>query len=162
MLSNPLFANNARLVRASENAPPMRRGETDAEAVRILQNALIGVGVTTMRRSVRPDGTLDGNYGGETVEAVKRFQRLVGLVDNTGHGDGMVGRKTMLELDRVAPQRPVPVVLAQEPAPTPHAETPQTTTTTAIRLPTGATMLREYRRFRAVQGRREISNQCAA
>ena len=171
MLTNPLFANHPRFVRAAENAPPMRRGEPDSAAVRILQNALIGVGVATMRRSIRPDGTLDGDYGTETVQAVRRFQRKVGLVDNTGQGDGVVGRETLRALDAEAPHRLVPVTVTPPAAaptgagtPTPRAETPQTTVTTAIRLPTPATMLREYQRFRDVRGLpcgQDIRNQCA-
>lgn len=170
MLTNPLFANTPRFLRAEGNAPPMRRGEGDRDAVRILQNALIGVGVATMRRSIRPDGTLDGDYGTETVQAVRRFQRKVGLVDNTGQGDGVVGRNTLRALDAEAPRQPVPVTVmatlagTQTQTPTPRAETPQTTVTTAVRLPTPAAMLREYQRFRDVRGLpcgQDIRNQCA-
>ena len=166
MLTNPLFAGNARLVRAAENAPAMRRGESDREAVRILQNALVGVEAATMRRSIRPDGTLDGDFGSETVQGVKRFQEQHGLVGRSGRGDGIVGRLTLHELDTHAPHTPVPVTVTNGPAPTPRAETSGTlATTSSVRLPTAADMQREYRRFREVRGRpcgrNDIRNQCA-
>ena len=91
---NSAFASSERLQRAAENAPAMRRGEKDSEAVRILQQALIGVGVATMRRSLRPDGSLDGLYGSETVKAVRRFQEKAGLAAK-GKGDGITGRNTL-------------------------------------------------------------------
>jgi|GEM_PF-3262958 len=164
-LTNPLFRNNARIRDAAENAPAMRRGERDHEAVRILQNALIGVGAATMRRSIRPDGTLDGDYGGETVAAVARFQATVGLADEGRNGDGVAGRLTWKALDEKAPSQPAPVSITTTPVVTPRAETEQTLGPNTIRLPTATVLLREYRRFRDVQGmpcgQETITNQCA-
>lgn len=163
-LTNQLFQNNARIRAASENAPPMRRGERDADAVRILQNALIGVGAATMRRSIRPDGTLDGDYGGETVSAVARFQAMAGQAEDGGTGDGIAGRLTWLALDERAPHEPVPVSVTPTPVVTPRAETAETLGPGAIQIPTATALLREYRRFRDVQGLpcgQDITNQCA-
>lgn len=167
-LSNPDFAANARIRNAAENAPPMRRGEADAEAVRILQSALVRVGAATLRRSRAADGTLDGDYGGETVRAVQRFQQMMGLTGTDGRGDGIAGRTTWRALDRVTTgAEPVPA--APPPAPanpaTPPAETPATVrATSTVSLPAASRMLAEYRRFRDVAGKpcqRGITNQCA-
>lgn len=164
-LTNPLFAGNARLNAAANNAPAMRRGESDETAVRLIQNALIGCGAATMRQSIRPDGTLDGDYGGETVRGVQRFQSMHGLVGEGRTGDGVVGRDTMQKLDEVAPRQPAQTNLTPGPTVTPPAETPTTARATGtVSLPTSAQMLEQYRRFRDVRGKpcqRDITNQCA-
>ena len=163
-LTNPLFRDNPRIRNAAENAPAMRRGERDREAVRILQNALIGVGAATMRRSIRSDGTLDGDYGSETVSGVARFQASVGQAEEGGTGDGIAGRLTWEALDTRAPHTPVPVSITSGPQVTPHSETKQTLGPGSIQVPTASVLLREYRRFRDVQGLpcgQGITNQCA-
>ncbi|POF29586.1 T6SS effector amidase Tae4 family protein [Roseibium marinum] len=164
-LSNPQFRDNARIRNAAENAPPLRRGDPDQEAVRILQNALISVGSASMRRSIRPDGTLDGDYGGETVAAVARFQAIAGLAEEGRTGDGVAGRLTWKVLDERAPRAPVPVSITPAPSITPRAETERTLGPGAVRLPTAATLLREYQTFRDVQGmpcgQESVTNQCA-
>ena len=81
------MASNIRLQNASQNAPPMRSGEQDHTAVAILQNALLAVKAGTFRRSLLADGSLDGDYGNETVAAVARFQEKSGLVVGGRHGD---------------------------------------------------------------------------
>ena len=86
-LTNPILASNIRLQNAAQNAPPMRRGEQDHTAVAILQNALLAVKAGTFRRSLLADGSLDGDYGNETVAAVARFQEKSGLVVGGRHGD---------------------------------------------------------------------------
>ncbi|WP_299473857.1 T6SS effector amidase Tae4 family protein [uncultured Roseibium sp.] len=163
-LTNPLFRDNARIRDAAENAPPMRRGERDAEAVRILQNALIAVNAATLRRSIRPDGTLDGDYGGETVAGVARFQAMAGQAEDGGRGDGIAGRLTWQALDERAPHEPATVSITPAPVVTPHAETSQTLGPDGVRLPSAAVLLREYRQFREVNGLpcgQGITNQCA-
>ncbi len=169
-LTNPLFAGNTRLENASENAPPMRRGEPDQEAVRLIQRALIANGAATMRRSIRADGSLDGDYGGETFRGVQRFQEMNGMTSGGRSGDGVVGRLTMRKLDEVTPNVPASTNLTPAaPQPTPPAETPSTTgpartATGAPQIPSADALLREYRRFRDVRGKpcqRDITNQCA-
>ena len=152
ILQHPLFRNNARIHRAAQNAPAMFRGESDREAVVILQNALIANGAATMRRSIA-NGELDGDYGSETHEGVKRFQIAQGLTDTRGNADGIAGRNTWLALDRETPMVPAPINLTPgSTAVTPPAESPTTTRAPAgARLPRPDDMLREYRRFR--QGR---------
>lgn len=163
-LTNPLFRNNARIRDAAENSPAMRRGERNEEAVRILQNALIAVNAATMRRSIRSDGTLDGDYGGETVAGVARFQAMVGQAEEGRSGDGVAGRLTWAALDERAPHQPVPVSITASPAVTPRAESTETLGPGSVRTPTATALLREYRRFREVNGLpcgQDITNQCA-
>lgn len=165
---NPDFATNARLRLAAENSPAMSRGEKDEEAVSILQQALIGVGAATMRRSIRSDGTLDGEFGSETVKAVRRFQEMAGLASKGG-GDGIAGRKTLAALDERAPYPPVSPGLVAGPKVIPRAETTKTTESVSlVKLPTASDMLREYKKFRELKGkpctprwRGPIRNQCA-
>ncbi len=164
-LHNPLFANNARICGAATNAPPMRRGEADRVAVRILQNMMIAVGAGTMRRSIR-DGELDGDYGGETERAVQRFQETHQLGGRRRKGDGIAGQRVWEKLDVVAPHGLVPINLTPHMASvTPLAETRETTDTSRTPvLPTPADLEHEYRRFRDVQGRpcaQPITHQCA-
>jgi hypothetical protein len=165
-LNHPLFAGIARLECAADNAPPLRRGEPDGDAVRRIQQALIACDAATMRRSIRADGTLDGDFGSETFRGVQRFQEMHGLVGTGCRGDGIVGRNTMRTLDEATPDEPVVTNLTPgRDRPTPPAETPSTTHTTGrVSLPSPAAILREYRRFRGVHGRpcqRPITNQCA-
>ena len=186
-LSHPLFASNARIQSAAQNAPAMRRGEPDEAAVRLLQQALVACGAATMRRSRTPDGGFDGDYGGETHRGVERFQEMHGLTNTRGRGDGIAGRATWAKLDTATPrQASAPYVpggavvtsaLAGARAAAasaaasggtsapPPAETPATVQTPGrVSLPTPDAMLREYRRFRDVQGKpcqRGITNQCA-
>lgn len=165
-LQNPLFSNNARIVRAAENAPPMRRGETDKEAVSIIQNALIGVGAGTMRRSII-NGELDGDYGGETYLAVKRFQERVGLGGPRRKGDGILGRITMANLDQCAPHQSVPINLTPGRGVTPLAESQTTVQASSlVDVPKASDMYREYRKFldlprRGKPCQQNIIHQCA-
>lgn len=163
-LTNPLFRDNARIRDAAENAPPMRRGERNEEAVRILQNALIAVNAATMRRSIRQDGSLDGDYGSETVAGVARFQAMAGQAEDDGRGDGIAGRLTWTALDARAPHQPVPVSITPAPSVTPRAESTETLGPGGVSPPTASALLSEYRRFREVNGLpcgQNITNQCA-
>lgn len=92
------FRGVPRLHSAARNHPPLRAGErSDAEVV--LQGALIDLGFR-MPRSVDRDGTPDGIYGRETVEAVRAFHRQRGL-----SVDGSAGRQTLTRLDEVHAKR---------------------------------------------------------
>ncbi len=62
----------------------LKPGDTGNQ-VKVLQRALASLGFST--------GTPDGDYGPATEEAVKKFQRSVGLDD-----DGVVGSKTLQAL----------------------------------------------------------------
>lgn len=92
------FQSVPRLHSAARNHPPLRAGER-SDAVIVLQGALIDLGFR-MPRSVDRDGTPDGIYGRETVEAVQAFQRQRGL-----SVDGSAGRQTLTRLDEVHAKR---------------------------------------------------------
>ncbi len=94
------FANNQRLQQASNNNPPMKKGET-GEAVAILQQALIDLGgfampITTANGSKNPDGI----YGNETTAVVRKFQTQQALSP-----DGIAGRQTLTRLDELEQKR---------------------------------------------------------
>ena len=104
-LTSPRFASNQRLLRASENNPPLRRGER-GQAVQIVQQTLIDLG-HALPVSTRKHGRPDGIFGAETKSAVRDFQKRFKL-----GVDGIVGRNTMAVLDRYAPDggfTPAPV-----------------------------------------------------
>lgn len=101
-LTSPRFVSNARLRRAAENNPPLRSGDPDRTAVAIVQQTLADLGLA-LPRSTRPDGSMDGIYGPETVAAVQKFQRQHRLVDARGIADGVAGRNVLGKLDQVAP-----------------------------------------------------------
>lgn len=96
-LSSPRFSWNTRLQEVERNSPAMRRGES-GHAVRLIQQSMIDLGIDPMTVSVKKYGTVDGIYGSETVQAVKKYQRSKRL----GH-DGVVGRHTMQALDADLP-----------------------------------------------------------
>ncbi len=148
MLTSRLFAGNTRLARAAENAPPLRRGENDHDAVRLLQQALQDLNVASLRRSQTADGMLDGDYGSETFEAVRKFQEDNGLNTDGRPGDGIAGRETLGMLDDLAAARNLsPRTAAAAAVAPPPTETPETLPVTAPRIPSAAVMMREYRRF---------------
>ena len=163
-LSNPIFQANARIRDASHNSPPMTRGETDQDAVKILQRALISVGAASMNQSFQ-NGNPDGHFGQETIEAVRRFQTRHGQVDRLGHASGNAGRAFWEAMDAEAPAD-----LGVPPLP-PGAQRPETPGTTRApvrpRMPTPAQMEEIYRSYRDLpRGRRgkpcarNITNQC--
>ena len=175
MLTSRLFAANPRLTAAADNAPPMRRDEPDRDAVRLLQQGLRDLGVASMRRSIGRDGIFDGGYGGETFDAVRKFQEDNGMLGRNGRGDGVAGRDTLTLLDRLAAEaRLEPLTPQTAAAAAPPVETPQTLGADVPRLPSAVRLKAEYERFRAVGGkpcprivqiseteRGQIANQCA-
>jgi len=62
----------------------LKPGDT-GPSVKVLQRALASLGFST--------GTVDGDYGPATEDAVKQFQRSAGLAD-----DGIVGSETLRKL----------------------------------------------------------------
>ena len=93
------FRKNRRIQSAAENAPPMKPGEGDVEAVRVLQHALIDAGFSI------PDGPT-GNYGRETMAAVQALERRWSLMSDTG----IAGRQVFERLDALLAKTPVIVV----------------------------------------------------
>lgn len=82
------FATNNRIKRAADNAPPMKPGEPDREAVTILQEALIQAGFQIK------DGAT-GLYGPQTTAAVQEVERKHGLDSD----QGIAGHQVITRLD---------------------------------------------------------------
>jgi hypothetical protein len=104
-LTSPRFSGNVRLQNAANNRPAMNWGEV-GEAVRLVQQALIDRGFR-MPISMNKFGSPDGIFGDETKATVKTFQSLHGL-----DTDGIVGKNTLAELDRLLPTAgsPLPAI----------------------------------------------------
>jgi len=89
------FAGNPRLEAAFHNSPAIHIGES-GEAVRLVQEALVDQGFR-MPGSTKPrTGELDGGFGQETFDTIRRFQEQQGL-----EVDGVVGHETLRELDKL-------------------------------------------------------------
>lgn len=101
-LSSPRFKTNERLRLAAANNPALRKGHSGL-AVRIIQQALIELG-HRLPVSTKKYRTPDGEYGTETKEAVREFQRKHSL-----GRDGVVGKNTMAKLDRLLPNPAPPL-----------------------------------------------------
>ena len=102
-LSSPRFSNNQTLVSAEQNSPPLRRG-SQGEGIRLIQQALIDLGLP-MPISTSRYGSPDGIYGNETVSKVRQFQ----LAHPPLSKDGVVGGNTMRKLDRLLPNSAPPL-----------------------------------------------------
>ena len=99
----------ARFAKAANDAPVMKRGELNREAVRLLQQALIDLEYRLPR--TMKYGTPDGTFGDETRDAVKAFQtKYLG----PAAADGKVGKNTLSKLDDLLPRAGAPL----EPLPT--------------------------------------------
>jgi peptidoglycan hydrolase-like protein with peptidoglycan-binding domain len=175
MLRSQLFSQNARLNQAATNSPPMRRGERDTAAVALLQQALRDLNVASMRRSINADGTFDGDYAGETFQAVRKFQEDNGMTNGRNHGDGIVGTDTLGALDFLAAAQGLTPVAPLPPSSImPAVETQSTLPVGDPRIPSAARLRQEYGRFidsgglpcnatRSTEsgGTTGITNQCA-
>ncbi len=102
-LTSSRYAGIPRLESAFDNNPALRSGEK-GEAVKAVQQGVIDDGIP-MPVSTKKTGAPDGDYGGETVKAVKEFQTKHGLLDG-GVADGVVGRRTLRKLDELAGSGP--------------------------------------------------------
>ena len=91
-VSSPRFTRNGRLVKASENKPPMKQGEK-GEAVAIVQDAFIDLGFALPISTANGRKLADGVYGPETAKTARNFQAAFGLTV-----DGVVGRQTLQKL----------------------------------------------------------------
>lgn len=96
-LNSPRFRWSSRLQQAERNSPPMRRGER-GQAVRLIQQSMIDLGIDPMTISIKRYGSPDGIYGNETKAAVRKYQQSKSLSQ-----DGVVGRNTMRALDADLP-----------------------------------------------------------
>jgi hypothetical protein len=94
-LQSVKYSRNARLEKAFDNDPTLKKGET-GEAVKLVQEGLVADGFE-MPLSTKPNGEMDTIFGDETFRTVQKFQRKHKLSD-----DGIVGRDTLRKLDEQA------------------------------------------------------------
>jgi peptidoglycan hydrolase-like protein with peptidoglycan-binding domain len=84
----PAWAANVRIQRAANNNPPIRRGDPDRVAVKLLQEALIASGFPMLAGA-------DGTFGTQTANAIiaaeKKFEFQVDA--------GIAGREVLGALD---------------------------------------------------------------
>jgi hypothetical protein len=102
-LTSERFKNNQRLQAAADNNPVMKKFETDRDAVRLVQQALIDLKINDgLPANVNPL-KVNGAFDDTMYIAVKRFQMRFPkeLYDKTGSPDGRLGRKTLLKLDEL-------------------------------------------------------------
>ncbi len=112
-LRSPRFTDPkcaARFQKALNNTPTIKKHETEQLVVRRLQQALIDVG-HPLPKSTAKFSTPDGDFGNETFEAVRAFQRRYWPTETP---DGKVGKNTLSKLDDLlplagAPLPPLPV-----------------------------------------------------
>jgi hypothetical protein len=176
-LVHSLFATNSRLQRAANNSPPLRRGDS-GDAVALIQQALVSLG-QSLPLSTQPDGSMDGDFAGETVRALKAFQRAETLVDDHGSHDGVAGSRTLHRMDArliAAGSAARPTVLATPAGPVPQLEDPAQVVPIRFQINrvTGAALFAAYqdmadspngslqcRRGRGGAGGTLVGNQCA-
>jgi peptidoglycan hydrolase-like protein with peptidoglycan-binding domain len=95
-LTSPRFKSDATLNRVEANHAVLKNGSTGT-AVHLVQMALLDLGhampISTGNTNFSPDGI----YGNETKQAVKKFQKDHPPLSD----DGVVGQKTIRELDRL-------------------------------------------------------------
>ncbi len=95
-LVSPRFRGNRTLRGLASKQGVMKRGAS-GRAVHLIQFALIDLGFPLPRSTGGQRWSPDADFGPETEEAVVKFQKRNGLVD-----DGIVGQNTMRALDRAA------------------------------------------------------------
>lgn len=95
-LTSPRFRRNRTLKGLESGRQVMKRGDS-GRAVHLVQFALIDLGFPMPRSTGGQRWSPDASFGGETEEAVIKFQRRNRLAT-----DGKVGQKTMRALDRAA------------------------------------------------------------
>jgi hypothetical protein len=113
-LTSPRFKNSTRLQSAAQNAPAMRWGER-GEPVALVQKAYVDLGYS-MPGSTQPSGTMDGIFGKETYAVTRSFQSKQSL-----GVDGVIGKQTLHELDRLHQAVAPPPTPPGPPKPTPPA-----------------------------------------
>jgi peptidoglycan hydrolase-like protein with peptidoglycan-binding domain len=118
------FASSSRLVAAARSNPPLAQG-AHGPAVLLIQGALIDLGFKLPRSTVKT-GTPDGIFGRETTKVLGEYQTSRKLKKV----DGILGRDTLLTLDKdmMANAHPVPL---KPPVPVPPPGDPEYTVGTA-------------------------------
>ncbi|MEO6271254.1 MAG: peptidoglycan-binding domain-containing protein [Lautropia sp.] len=94
-LTSPRFQNENELQKVDEGQLLLKSG-SKGRHVHLIQMALIDLGFPLPRSTTSSSFSPDGDYGTETTEAVRNFQKSTHILAT----DGVVGPKTLRELDR--------------------------------------------------------------
>lgn len=93
-LTSPRFKDNDELRKVDSGQLLLKKG-SKGRHVHLVQMALIDLGFPMPASTVSSSFSPDGDFGNETDATVRKFQKSAGLSD-----DGVIGPKTMAELDR--------------------------------------------------------------
>ncbi|MDD4269627.1 MAG: peptidoglycan-binding protein [Pirellulales bacterium] len=94
-LTSPRFQPNAALADVEANRKVLKIGSSGTP-VHLVQMALLDLGYSLPVSTTNANYSPDGIYGEETRQAVQKFQTDCGTLKD----DGVVGQKTIRELDR--------------------------------------------------------------
>jgi hypothetical protein len=97
-LASPRFRSEATLAKVEANHTVLKQGSTGTP-VHLVQMALLDLDFKMPISTGNPNNSPDGIFGEETKQAVKKFQKDSGTLTD----DGIVGPKTIRELDRLFP-----------------------------------------------------------
>ena len=94
-LTSPRFSRESELRKVDLEQVLLRKG-SKGRHVHLVQMALVDLGFPMPISTMSPSFSPDGDYGDETAEAVRKFQRSAAGLEP----DGIVGPLTLRELDR--------------------------------------------------------------
>lgn len=98
-LTSPRFTSSDTLKKVEANLAVLQKGAVN-RAVHLVQMALLDLGYKLPLSTNKANYSPDGIYGEETKQAVKKFQQDSKSAVLTLKDDGIVGQKTIRELDR--------------------------------------------------------------
>jgi hypothetical protein len=98
-LSSPRFTSSDTLKKVEANLAVLQKGAV-SRAVHLVQMALLDLGYPLPLSTGSANYSPDGIFGEETKAVVKRFQRDSKTAMLTLTDDGIIGQKTIRELDR--------------------------------------------------------------
>jgi peptidoglycan hydrolase-like protein with peptidoglycan-binding domain len=94
-LTSPRFQNETELKKVEAGQSLLKHG-AKGRHVHLVQMALIDLGFALPLSTKSASFSPDGDYGNETTEAVRKFQKSTQVLAT----DGVVGPKTLREIDR--------------------------------------------------------------
>jgi peptidoglycan hydrolase-like protein with peptidoglycan-binding domain len=94
-LTSPRFKNESELKKV-EAGQLLLKHSAKGRHVHLVQMALLDLGFPMPKSTMSPSFSPDGDYGSETTESVRKFQKSTGVLTP----DGVVGPLTLRELDR--------------------------------------------------------------
>jgi Putative peptidoglycan binding domain len=94
-LTSPRFKNNSELRKVDAGQLLLKKG-AKGRHVHLVQAALVDLGLPMPISTTSPSFSPDGDYGNETTETVRKFQKSTNVLTQ----DGVVGPLTLRELDK--------------------------------------------------------------